>query len=77
MKSEKYGPHIMHESKTLFIENSERMEILDRLQERNIRFYHENLKHSRFTRTIQTVQKFMIWSKVQVSIVKYVNQCSV
>jgi hypothetical protein len=73
---EKYEPHFMHESEVLFLANPERMIIPEGLQERTIRFYHKNLKHPGVTRTMQIIQQFMVWPKMQTSIEKYVNQSS-
>ena len=67
----------MHKSNVIFLANSERMIIPEGLQERIIRFYHENLKHPGVTRTMQTIQQFMVWPKMQASIENYVNQCSI
>jgi hypothetical protein len=67
----------MHKSEVLFLTNSERMIIPEGLQERTIRFYHENLKHPGVTRTMQTIQQFMVRPKMQASIEKYVNQSSI
>jgi hypothetical protein len=75
--TEKYEPNIMHKSEVLFLTNSEKMIIPEGLQERTIRFYHENLKHPGVTRTMQTIPLFMVWPNMQASIKKYVNQCSI
>ena len=67
----------MHNSNIIFLANSDRMVIPKGLQERIIRFYHENLKHPGVTRTMQTIQQFMVWPKMQASIEKYVNHCTI
>jgi hypothetical protein len=67
----------MHKSEVLFLANSERKIIPKGLQERTIKFYHENLKPPGVTRTMQTIQRFMVCPKIQASIEKYVNQSSI
>jgi RNase H-like domain found in reverse transcriptase/Integrase zinc binding domain len=74
---DKYEAGVMHNSNIIFLANSDRMVIPKDLQERIIRFYHENLKHPGVTRTMQTIQQFMVWPKMQASFEKYVNQCTI
>jgi transposase InsO family protein len=73
----KYEVRNMHNSSVLFLANSERMIIPEGLQGRIIQFYHDNLKHPGVTRTLQTIQQFMVWPNMQASIEKYVNQCDI
>ena len=74
---EKYESRIMHKSTVIFQANSERMVIPEGLQQRVIKFYHENLKHPGVTRTLQTIQQFMVWPRMQPSIEKYVSECTI
>jgi RNase H-like domain found in reverse transcriptase/Integrase zinc binding domain len=62
---DKYEARVMHNSNIIFLANSDRMVIPKDLQERIIRFYHENLKHPGVTRAMQTIQQFMVWPKMQ------------
>ena len=74
---EKYGSRVMHKSTVIFQANSETMVIPKGLQQRVIKFYHDNLRHPGVTRTLQTIQQFMVWPKMQPFIEKYVNQCAI
>ena len=74
---EKYESRVMHKSTVIFQANSERMVIPKGLQQRVIKFYHDNLRHPGVTQTLQTIQQFMVWPKMQPSIEKYVNQCAI
>jgi Integrase zinc binding domain len=57
---DKYEARVMHNSNIIFLANSDRMVIPKGLQERIIRFYHENLKHPGVSRTMQSIQQFMV-----------------
>jgi transposase InsO family protein len=72
---DRYDSRMMHHSAVVFQANSERIVIPVGLQHRIIKFYHDNLKHPGVTRTLQTIQQFMVWPKMQPSIEKYVNEC--
>jgi Integrase zinc binding domain len=73
--SDKFNSWMMHHSPIVFQANSERIVIPVGLEHRIIKFYHDNLKHPEVTPTLQTIQQFMVWPKMQLSIEKYVNEC--
>jgi Integrase zinc binding domain/Integrase core domain len=72
---DKFDSQVMHHLSLVFQANSEKTVIPVGILHRIIKFYHDNLKQPGVTQTLQTIQQFMVWPKMQPSIEKYVNEC--